>query len=240
MPETQPAAESPRRDLRQVLGKVPLFAEFDTDELGSLAELTKTRRYTAREVVFQQGDVGGAVFAILAGHVKVISPGPDGRDTVLAIMGPGEVFGEVSLLDGETRSATVTALEPSELAVISREVFLPFLERSPKLAIKLMQVLARRLRRLSERSEYIASLDVSARLAKTLVDLAVKYGEGDSPVRIRVRLSQQELGEMIGATRESVNKHLRHWMEQGLTRKEGGHLLICDRAALERMASYCR
>src|SRR6266545_4182032 len=92
--------DRPRGDLRQVLSKVPLFAEFDAEELASLAELTRTRHYGARQVVFQQGDSGGAVFAIIAGHVKVVTPGPDGRDTVLAIMGPGEVFGEVSLLDG--------------------------------------------------------------------------------------------------------------------------------------------
>jgi CRP-like cAMP-binding protein len=166
----------------------------------------------------------------MSGHLKVVSAGADGRDTGLNIMGPGELIGEVPLLDGGPRSATVQALEPCELLVIRREPFLRLIESSPKIAIELLRVLAQRLRRLTERSEDIAFLRVGSRLAKRIVSLAGEYGESHpgGGVRVTVKLSQQELGELVNATRESVNKHIKAWEDEGILSQESGHVVILD------------
>jgi CRP-like cAMP-binding protein len=151
-------------------------------------------------------------------------------------MGPGEVFGEVAVLDGEPRSATITALEPCELVIIQRNDFFHFLERAPQAAIKLLEVLARRLRRLSERVEDTAFLDVPGRLAKQLVRLAERYGQKEGEgVCIELKLSQQELGDLVGATRESVNKQLRAWVAEAIVEQSRGKIVILDLEALRDM-----
>jgi CRP/FNR family transcriptional regulator, cyclic AMP receptor protein len=155
-------------------------------------------------------------------------------------MAQGEVFGEVALLDGGPRSATCTAVEPCELLMIERAQFLELLETSPAITIKLLDVLAGRLRRLSQRSEDAAFLDVPSRLARSLLDLASRFGErGRAPSRdicITLKLSQQELGDLVGATRESVNKHLSDWTRQGFLRLQGGRMVISDIDSVRRIA----
>jgi CRP-like cAMP-binding protein len=187
-----------------------------------------------------QGEPAQALFGIVHGKLKVVSCGPDGRDTVLGIMSDGEVFGEVALLDGGKRSATCTALEPCELLVIDRVQFMHLLEDSPSIAVKLLHVLAQRLRRLSQRSEDAAFLDVPSRLARSLLDLATRFGERQrapaSGICIALRLSQQELGELVGATRESVNKHLSDWTRQGFLKLRDGRMVISDIESVRRLA----
>jgi CRP/FNR family cyclic AMP-dependent transcriptional regulator len=218
----------------ELLRKVPLLSGLSDAELTSIAALTQRKRYEARDVVVQLSDPGGELFVIIQGHLKVVSAGADGRDTALSIMGPGEVFGEVSLLDGGPRSATVAALEHCELLAIRREDFLRFLESSPKTSTELLRVLAKRLRQLTARSEDIAFLRVGDRLAKRLAELAEKYGEKlpDGRLRVRFKLSQQEIGELVSATRESANKQIKAWEQAGLLSQEGGHIIIHD---LERL-----
>ncbi|MFI5307854.1 MAG: Crp/Fnr family transcriptional regulator [Polyangiales bacterium] len=220
----------------ELLRKVPLLSGLSAAELASIAELAVRKRYGAREVVVQLSDPGGELFVIVRGHLKVVSGGADGRDTALGIMGPGEVFGEVSLLDGGPRSATVATVEDCELLVIRRDPFLRFLESSPKTAIELLRALSLKLRKLTERSEDIAFLRVGDRLAKRLADLAEKYGEkqGDGSRRISFKLSQQEIGELVGATRESANKQIKSWEQAGLLSQQNGHLVIRDPEALRR------
>lgn len=214
----------------EALRKTPLFSGLGPSELASIAALAQRKRYDTRDLVVQQSDPAGELFVIMSGHLKVVSAGADGRDTGLNIMGPGELIGEVPLLDGGPRSATVQALEPCELLVIRREPFLRLIESSPKIALELLRVLAQRLRRLTERSEDIAFLRVGSRLAKRIVSLAEEYGENHrgGGVRITVKLSQQELGELVNATRESVNKHIKAWEDEGLLAQESGHIVIRD------------
>ena len=223
-----------------LLGTIPLFAGLTAEQLGEISALARVRALAAREVVVNQGEPARALFAILRGRLKVASSGPDGRDTVLGIMAEGEVFGEVALLDGGVRSATCTAIEPCELLVIDREQFLQLLESSPGIAVKLLDVLAQRLRRLSQRSEDAAFLDVPSRLARSLLDLATRFGErGRAPsqdIRITLKLSQQELGDLVGATRESVNKHLSEWTRQGIVKLQGGRMIITDIESVRRLA----
>jgi CRP/FNR family transcriptional regulator, cyclic AMP receptor protein len=223
-----------------LLASIPLFGGLSAEQLAKIAALAHVRAYAARAVVVSQGEPGHSLFAIVRGKLKVVSCGPDGRDTVLGIMAQGEVFGEVALLDGGPRSATCTAVEPCELLVIERTQFLELLATSPQITIKLLDVLAGRLRRLSQRSEDAAFLDVPSRLARSLLDLASRFGERVSaPSReicITLKLSQQELGDLVGATRESVNKHLNDWTRQGFLKLQGGRMVISDIDSVRRIA----
>ena len=223
-----------------LLRSIPLFAGLTEQELAKIAALAQVRQYATRTVVVNQGDAALALFAIVRGRLKVASCGPDGRDTVLGIMSDGEVFGEVALIDGGVRSATCTTVEPSELLVLDRAEFLELLEKSPTIAVKLLHVLAGRLRRLSQRSEDAAFLDVPSRLARSLLDLATRFGERRrapaSGICITLKLSQQELGDLVGATRESVNKHLSEWTRQGFLEVHGGRMIISDIDSVRRLA----
>ncbi len=221
---------------QQLIASISLFAALPPDEQRLLVRLVNFRSCKRGEVVVREGDTSGGLFAVLSGFLKAASMDPDGREVVLSIMGKGEVFGELSVLDGKPRSATVRALEDSELATIARAPLLELLEASPKLAVRLLGVLAERVRNLTHRCELLSSLDVSSRFAKILLSLATTHGEttGNS-VRIRVRLSQQELGDMCGATRESVNRLIRDWRERGVLGNDAGRLVIKDLRALNSM-----
>jgi CRP/FNR family cyclic AMP-dependent transcriptional regulator len=224
---------------QDLLRAIPLFAELDPQEVAKVAAVSQVRSYAQRQVIVTQGEPAQALYAIVRGRLKVVSAGPDGRDTVLGIMAEGEVFGEVALIDGGTRSATVTAIESCELLVVERKQFLELLEQSPQISIKLLIVLAGRLRRLSQRSEDAAFLDVPSRLARSLLDLAVRFGErraASNDISISLKLSQQELGDLIGATRESINKHLNDWTRQGFLRLQSGRMIISDIESVRRLA----
>lgn len=223
----------------ELLRGLPLFEGLSGEQLSRVASVAEVRRFPARAVVVTQGEEANELFAVVRGRLKVSSSNADGRDTVLGIMSDGEVFGEVALLDGGTRSATCSAVEPCELLVIARAQFFAMLEEAPGIAIHLLQVLSRRLRRLSQRSEDTAFLEVPARLARCVLDLAARFGEARSkPVRgisITLKLSQQELGELVGATRESVNKHLGEWTRLGLLQALEGRLLVVDADGLRKI-----
>lgn len=225
---------------QQLLRSIPLFSELTDEQLAGVAALAEVRLYPARKVVVSQGEIASALFGIAHGRLKVSSCGPDGKDTVLGIMGTGEVFGEVALLDGGVRSATCTTIEPCELLVVDRAQFMELLESSPGIAVKLLLVLAQRLRRLSQRSEDAAFLDVPSRLARSLLDLATRFGEHQrapsTGIVIALKLSQQELGDLVGATRESVNKHLSDWTRQGFLNSRDGRLVISDIESVRRIA----
>lgn len=218
----------------ELLRKVPMFSGLSQNELSAIAALSQRKRYDIHDIVVQLSDPGAEMFVVVEGHVKVVSAGADGRDTALAILGPGDEFGEVSLLDGGPRSATVQTLERCELIVIRREPFLRFLESSPKTAIELLRVLSGHLRRLTERSEDIAFLRVGGRLAKRLAGLAEKFGQKqpDGSLRIPFKLSQQEIGELVSATRESANKQIKMWEQAGLLSQQSGHIIVHQLEAL--------
>jgi CRP/FNR family transcriptional regulator, cyclic AMP receptor protein len=220
-------------DYHALLAQTSIFAGLGKRELDQLLALAIKKRYEARAVVLAKGDAALQIFVIARGRVKAITHGGAGRQAALSIMGPGEVFGEVAVFDGEPRSATITAIEPCELLLLGRNDFVAFLERTPKVAIKLIEVLSRRLRRLSERLEDSTFLELDARLAKELLRLAARYGVAAPRGRcIELGLSQQELGDLVGASRESVNKQLRAWEEAGLIARAGGRIVLCDERAL--------
>ena len=219
------------------LSKVWLFNGLAQDDLVHLAQLAKTRVYKSRETIVSKGDPADEFYVLLRGRAKVTAQGKEGADTAINVMGPGEVFGEVGILDGQPRSATVTTLEECEMAVVDKRAFDGLLAASPAVAIRLLTVLAGRIRELTTRVEDRAFLDVPARLAKQLLWLAGNHGtESNSGVRIELKLSQQELGDFIGATRESVNKNLRDWTRNGFIKNDRDFLDILDLDALRKIA----
>jgi len=221
-------------DPQQLVAKIPLFASLEPEVRKPLAALIRVRSYSARQFVVWEGEPGGTLFLSLSGYFKAVTTGSDGTEMLLSVMGPGEVLGELSVLDGQPRSASVIAIEPGELAFIDRPALLGLMASSPSLAIGLVAVLAQRVRSLTKRFEILSRQDVPGRLAQALLSLAEKHGQklGQQQLRIPVRLSQQDFASMVGATRESVNKQLREWTRTGMLRRETGCMIIADMPAL--------
>lgn len=220
-----------------LIAKIPLFASLEPEVRKPLAALIRVRSYAPRQFVVWEGQPGGTLFLSLSGFFKAVTTGAEGREMILSVMGPGEVLGELSVLDGQPRSASVVTIEPGELASIERPALLGLMNSSPGLAVGLIEVLARRVRILTKRFEILSSQDVPERLAQALLNLAEKHGEASGErVRIPVRLSQQDLANMVGATRESVNKQLRKWTKDGVLLRETGCVIISNMPAL-RVAS---
>ena len=173
--------------------------------------------------------------AILAGRVKISTLSADGEEVVLNILGPGQVFGEISLLDGKARTADATAIETSELVALDRGDFLPFLEQHSEIATRLIAVLCERLRWVSDIYDDVVFINVPARLAKKLLILAREFGVETSggAIKINIQLSQTDFGKMMGKTRESVNKVMREWQDRGLIRVENGYIKLLQPDAIE-------
>jgi CRP-like cAMP-binding protein len=206
------------------------FPDLEPLHLRALARVATMRKCRPHEVVIQQNEPGDSLFIIATGFFNVTISGPDGGTRALGVMGPGEMFGELSILDGAPRSATVVAHTRGELVCIQSEPFVERLAKSPALALAVMQILARRVRRLTERCDDLVGLRVGSRLAKQLLLLADSHGlwTGTDRVRICIKLSQQELGDLVGASRESINYHLRLWENEKLLSREGGHLVVVN------------
>lgn len=238
MPEA--VSNPPRRvDRRALLADLAIFGSLDESQLDRLLAVTTTKRLRDGEVLFRKGDSGRQLYGVVEGRLKIYASGGDGKEVVFGLSDPGEVIGEIALLDSQPRSANVIAVAPTELLVLDRRDFLPFLERHPKVAIELAETLAARLRRLSELAEDSVLLALRSRLAKKLVALARSYGvEEPDGVRIDMKLSQQALGDMVGTSRESINKQIRAWTEAGLLSSTKGFITIHDMPGLEALTHY--
>jgi CRP/FNR family transcriptional regulator, cyclic AMP receptor protein len=223
-----------RRDL---LARHFLLAQLAPQELDRLVAMASERQFKSGQTIFQKGDPGNSMSAVLQGRVKISAYSEDGKEIILNIVEPGQVFGEIALLDGKERTADATAMGATTLLVLDRRDFVPFLERNPKIAVRLIEVLCERLRRTSEMVESVAFLEYSARLAKLLLRLAESYGEESKDgVRINLKISQQDLGNLIASTRESVNRQLNAWVEDGVIELERGYITILDSDALEDLS----
>ena len=233
MPAQSPQA---RRDL---ISKIPLFAALDRRELDGLVRYSRTLSLDKGEVLFHKGDPGSEFFIILSGRLKASSSSENASDVLFSLMDSGEVCGELSLLSGAPRSATVVAIERCELVALGRREFLQFVRQQPDVADKLLATLAQRLQRISQLVEDTVFLNLPARLAKKLLALCESYGEGvDGGVRIGLTLSQQDLGEMVGTTRESINKQIRVWRDAGVLTMERGTITIRRADVLESLAGF--
>lgn len=224
-------------DRRQLLLSVSIFSSLSEKEIDRLLAVTTTKRLEPKETLFRRGDPGNQLYGILSGSLKVMTTAMDGRDVLFGLMGPGEVLGEIALLDSEERSATVVAVEATELLTLHRRDLLPFLESHPRATIGLATVLAARVRRLSERTEDRQTLPLPERMAKRLLALADELGR--RPIvggPVEVRLSQQDLADMVGTTRESVNKQLRRWQQEGLIGLGRGRVILEQPDAIAAVA----
>jgi CRP/FNR family cyclic AMP-dependent transcriptional regulator len=227
--------------VEKTLRSLWLFSDLDPADIGLLTRITRRRRFDAGEVIMRQGDLDAAdMYGVLKGILKVTTHGSRGQEILINLMQDGDLFGEVAFLDRQHRSATVTSLNAGELLVIPQAELDALLEESPQVMRAMLAAQARLVRRLTERAEDNAFLDVSARLAKRLVALADYFGTplGPREVALQVALSQRDLGEMVQAKRASVSKCLREWAKQGLIeRGSGGWLVILDREGLQDVAA---
>ncbi|MFO1430057.1 MAG: Crp/Fnr family transcriptional regulator [Candidatus Competibacteraceae bacterium] len=222
-------ADSSGVDKRELLRQSLLFAEFAPPELDKLAQFAKLRLFEPKEVIFNQGEPGRHMFIVASGTVRISILSEEGREMILGTFGPGDVFGEIALFDGKARTATVTAISACECLVLERQEFLAFLEQQPRAAIKLLAALAGRLRRTNEIIEDTLFLNLPSRLAKKLLYLAEIHGrQTPRGLLIKVKLSQQELGNLVATSRESVNKQLRAWQAQGLLQIQQGYITVID------------
>jgi CRP-like cAMP-binding protein len=228
------ASRPTRQDL---LSRVFLFAGLSEEELDAVAEYAVSKKFPARRQIFHKGDQGTEAYAIVSGRLKVVTESSDGKEAILSIMEPGEVFGEVAMLCGGRRSATVQTLERSELLVLHRRDLLAVFDKHPAIAVSCLAALAERLVRITETMEDVMFRGLPSRLARRLLALADAYGEeqGDD-VRIDLRLSQSELAGMVGTSRESVNKQIKTWEREGWVSHDRGEVVLHDRAALEELA----
>ena len=218
-----------------LLGSSPLFAEVPRAPLAELAERFVSRTFERGAVIFRQGEDGDALYLVNDGAVKISCLSPDGREVVLAVMGPGQVFGELSLFDKGVRTADATAMEDTVALALSHEEFRPFLIEHPTVSIQLLEVLAGRLRETGEALQDVIFSDVPGRLAKRLLDLSAKYGTSDPEgVLIDLQLTQEELAQMVGAARESVNKAVASFVSRGWLAMRGRRYVVTDEHALRR------
>ena len=220
-----------------VLAQSPLFAALDEESAASL-EAAMTRRTLARgHVVFREGDTGDRLFVVLEGKVKISRAASDGRENLLAVLGATEMFGELSLFDPGARTATVTTVTESVLASLDHDDLRPLLIERPGVAVHLLQALALRLRRTNEAMADLVFTDVPGRVAKALLDLAERFGvpEGDG-TRVRHDLTQEELAQLVGASRETVNKALSEFAHRGWLRTEGRSVVLLEPERLARRA----
>jgi CRP-like cAMP-binding protein len=224
-------------DRQAVLAENSLLKHLEPADRVRLAEYAQIVRFDADAVIFQRGDPGNGMMAVVTGRVKICAHSEDGKELILNIIKPGEVFGEISLIDGEPRTADAMALEPCQLLVLERRDFQRHLDDNPRMAQRLLAILCQRLRRTSAALEESLFLEVPARLARVVLHLARAYG---IPARtgtcIDVKLSQSQLGAIAGITRESVNKQLGLWREAGWISLRNGYLTVAETAPLEQLA----
>lgn len=223
-----------------LLRQVPLFAAVGPETLEMLAPHVRRRTFRASETLFFAGDPGHTLYILVSGSVKICRYTPDGDRVVIALLGPGKWFGEMSLLDGKPRSADAIVAEPAELLMLDRESFQTILRSNHGIALDMLAVMADRLRRTNDAVNISAGLSIGGRVARQLLELAEMYGEPtpDGGKRIKRKLTQQEIAEMVGCTRESVNKTLAGLKrEKAIVIEEDGCLLLRRVALLERRAA---
>ncbi|PTL84684.1 Crp/Fnr family transcriptional regulator [Vitiosangium sp. GDMCC 1.1324] len=220
----------------QLLAQIPMFEHLASEDLENLSGLLQQRRYNKGEVIFHQGDVGTALFIVRKGEVAIRLSSSEGKEVILGLLGRGESFGELALLDGEPRSTDAVAREETHLLSLHQEDFRRFLSERPQVAMGLLAVLSRMVRRVTQLVHDSAFLDARARLARVLLYLAKKLGQPvpGGGVVIPKQLTQAELANLCGMTRESVNKWLRDYARAGVLTYENGQITILDLERLRR------
>jgi CRP/FNR family transcriptional regulator, cyclic AMP receptor protein len=228
-------ATRPVFDKRAILQHHPLFGALGANLIEQLSAHATPKRIKRGTTIFSKGDQGTCLYAVCTGQVKITVPSGEGKDAVFNLIGPGQIFGEIALLDGGQRTADAVAARDSELLIIDRRDFIPLVRREPDVAIKLIEILCSRLRNTSEQVEDVIFLDLPARLAKALLRLA-----GTNARNHKVLITQSELGQIIGVSREATNRQLRDWEKSRWVKLESGGVVLLEPEALAALVGVPR
>jgi CRP/FNR family transcriptional regulator, cyclic AMP receptor protein len=218
----------PNMEIADFLATVPLLGQIPPEEMQRFAEVTREKEYPKGSVILFEDDPGDSLYIVREGRVKVVLVGEDGREVILGVLGVGEHFGELSLIDDQPRSAHVIAMEDSKLLVLRRDDFRRRVEATPAVAWALLSELSRRLRRADGKIGGLVLLDVPGRIARLLLDFAEESGGGT----IEKPLTHQTIAQMIGASRETVSRAMREFQDAGWIGVERRRISVTDRAAL--------
>lgn len=231
--EEKPKAFNISGDATDILRGHSLFCDLEPDAFDQLAHSAKKRKFKRGATIFAKGSPGDSLFLVISGTVKISVSSAEGRGAVFNFINAGEIFGEIAVLDGLARTADAITNTNCELYVINRRDFIPFLRSQPLLAAKLIELLCARLRWVSDHVEQVIFPELSGRLAKALIRLTDKHGAASD---LTVNVTQQEISEMVGMSRESVNKQLHAWAGQKLVRLQRGAITVLDAKSLKAMA----
>ena len=220
-----------------VLGRAPLFEALDEEGTRALRAGVQDVKLGRGDRVFDEGDEGDQLYVVLEGKIKLTRTAPDGRENLLSVLGPGEMFGELSLFDPRPRTSSAVAVTDAHLAALGHDYLRHWLTGRPEVAMHLLRALAQRLRRTNDVMADLVFTDVPGRVAKALLDLADRFGEEhDGGLEVHHDLTQEELAQLVGASRETVNKALADFSARGWLQLHAKSVLILDRDRLARRA----
>ena len=238
MPKYFRPARAARQESMQnklFLRKIQILSELSDKDLEKFLDIIREVTYKKGEVIFHAEDPGSVIFILKSGSVKISINDRKGREEILKIIYPYDFFGEMSLLDGEPRSATVTALEKSTALVIERVYFINLIKKFPQLALNMLTVLSRRIRKTDEKISVLRFADAYGKVAKVLLDVASEKGvAGKNSIVINSRIGQQEMADMAGITRETVNRILAEFKKSGCINIEKNRIIILNEDVLRR------
>ena len=221
------------------MARSPLFHDMDPDELTRLAMTMARRRFRRNEVIFHEGDPGDSLHVVVEGRIKITRESADGAEAIVVILTPGESFGELVMLDGAPRSATATAMEPTETMTMSRSTFVELVEGGSPFRARLLAGIAQRIRRLTDQLAEVHFLDLAGRLALQLTLLAEASSPGaTSDIELATSLTQSDLAAMVGGTRQRVNQIIGDFTDEGLLDHRGGRIVVRDLERLRERASW--
>jgi CRP/FNR family transcriptional regulator/CRP/FNR family cyclic AMP-dependent transcriptional regulator len=211
-----------------------LFNNLSKEELTQLAQIARERRFDRGQVIFYEGDLGGSLYIIVTGSVKIVIMADDGREHILGLLHQGDFFGEVSLIDGEPRSATAIALDNVSVVMISRDDFIRLLRENPEMSLKIMVTLCERLRKTDKHVESLAFLSAPGRVAQVLLNLAESHAPGqDKNITVSHKITRQEFASLAGTSRETLTRVLMDFQDDGLIKLEKNKIHIYDRLHLK-------
>ncbi len=216
-------------DIVELVRAVPIFGDLDENEIKKVAEIGINRKFSKNGIVFLEEEEGAALFIIISGKVKIVRTDDDGGEVILSILGSGDFFGEIAILDGLPRSATVVSIDNSELFMIHRRGFLQVVEKAPQVAISLLRELTRRLRKADEQIKSLSLKDAVGRVANVILQLADDSGKiKKGQVIIPDFPLQQDLANMAGTSRETISRTIHQFIREGLLEQRGNSLIITN------------
>jgi len=220
-----------------VLRRAPLFDALDDEGARMLRHQMSEVKLSRGEHLFMEGDDGDALYVVIEGKMKLTRAAADGRENLLSVVGPGEMFGELSLFDPRPRTSSASAVTDAALASLKHEALIPLLRERPEVSLHMLRQLARRLRRANDVNADLVFTDVPGRVAKNLLDLAERFGNQESDgLHVHHDLTQEELAQLVGASRETVNKALADFAARGWLQISARSVLILDQERLRKRA----